>query len=137
MGIADITGSHTDQNTLLSVAAAATTEAHPFFVAPFPCVVTGVGITPQAAVTGDNTDTKNLNVDNKGPTGALSTEIGNLDLVLATDLVAFDEQAITITETELAKGDVLALEYEQVGTGVLIPNLIVTTTFRPSATVGH
>lgn len=124
------------QGFVPSVLAATATEAHPIFVAPFRCKipVDGVNFVPQAAVTGDNSNTKNLNVVNKGAAGAGTTEVGHKDLTTGVDLVAFDKTAITLTAaTVLEAGDVLALQVEKVGTGVLLPNLHFEISFKKAA----
>lgn len=131
-GITDYTEKYS--SVVLAVHAAATaTEARAIFVAPRACKITGVSITPDAASTGDNTNTTNLNVINKGASGSGTTEIGNLDLVTSTNLTAFDEQAITITATALAAGDVVALQFEKVGTGVLVGPGVIKVTWYPTA----
>lgn len=119
-----------------AVAAATATESHPIFVAPCACVLTSVNIVPQAAVTGDNTNKKNLNIINAGSAGSGSTEVGNLDLSTGTNLVAFDQKNIPLNATytagvTLAEGDVVKMEYEKVGNGVLVPELIARVEFRP------
>jgi hypothetical protein len=135
MFVKDLIGSHVAHMLVPSVAAADATELHPIFIAPIKCVVLGVQIVPQAAVTGDNTDTKNLNILNAGADGSGSTEVANLDLVTGTDLVANDAEDIPLNTTyddgvELAEGDVLALQVEKVGNGVLLPDLLVEVKFR-------
>lgn len=118
----------------LAVHAAATaTEARVLFTAPRACKITNVSVTPDVASTGDNTNTTNLNIINKGAAGAGTTEIGNLDLATGTDLVAYDEKAITITATALAEGDVVAIQFEKVGTGVLVGPCVAKVTWYPTA----
>lgn len=124
------------QTLVPSVLAATATEQHPIFVAPVKCRVLAVSIVPQAAVTGDNTNTKNLNVINKGAAGVGTTEVANLDLVTGANLVAFDESAIPLNTTyvngvDMTEGDTLTLQVEKVGTGVLLPNLHVQVDYIP------
>ncbi len=120
-------------------AAATATEQRAAFHAPRACVVTGVCIIPDVASTGDNTNTTNLNIVNKGAAGAGTTEVGNLDLALATDLVAYDKKVIPLNATYLtsgvamAAGDVLNIQFEKVGTGVLVGPGLVEFTWYPSA----
>ncbi len=129
----DIPGTHSlTGHNVPEVAAATSTESHPIFTAPVAGSITGVNLTPQVSSTGDNTNTKNLNVVNKGSDGLGSAEIGNLDLVLNTDLTAFDQQAIAVTSTTLAKGDVVALEVEKVGSGVTVGPFGVEILFTPT-----
>ena len=84
--------------------------------APYKCRVTGMGYVPIAAVTGADTESRNLNVD-LGSTGA---EVANIDLELGTDLTAKDDNALTITASggyvDLEEGATLLLESELVGT---------------------
>lgn len=113
-------GEKHSQAYFAQVAAATATSKFAIFVAPRACKVSGVSITPDVATTGDATNTKNLNVLNAGAAGSGTTEIGNLDLAAGVNLTAFDETAIPITETPLAEGDVLVLQVEKVGTGVIV-----------------
>ncbi len=123
-------------NFVAAVAAATATQQDPIFIAPCACKVTAVSVVPQAASTGDNTNTKNLNIVNKGASGAGTTEVGNLDLVSGTDLVAFDEKAIPLNATytngvSLSEGDVLSLQTEKFGTGVAVGPFIVSIDYVP------
>ena len=127
----DIPGDHVHQVIIDPIAAGDATELQSLFVAPFTCKITGVTITPDAAATGDNTNTKNLNIHNRGQAGAGTTEIANLDLVTGVDLVARDEKTIgSGMSSAVASGDVIALQVEQVGTGVAIPRSIVKITYQ-------
>lgn len=124
------------QAHIAAIAAATATQKDPIFCAPRACRVTSVSVIPQAASTGDNTNTKNLNVLNAGSAGSGTTEIGNLDLATGTDLVAFDEKAIPFNTTyedgvELAEGDVLVLQTEKVGTGVNVGPFLVQVDYVP------
>lgn len=134
--LADLPGTHSHMNKIDTVAAGDATEDQVIFTAPFRCVLTGVTITPNASSTGDNTNTKNLNVIDKAADGSGAVEVGNLDLVLATDLTEADETTIPLTGTAaqlaMLKGDVLMLEIEQVGTGVAIGESLIKVQFRPS-----
>lgn len=115
-------------------AAATATEARAVFTAPRACVITGVSLTPDVASTGDATNTTNLNLINKGTDGSGTTEIGNLDLAAGVNLVAFDEKAIPLTGSgALVAGAVLALQFEKVGTGVLVGPGIVKVAWYPTA----
>lgn len=128
-------GTQESQGFVPSVLAATATEVHPIFVAPFACTIPtdGVNFVPQAAVTGDNTDSKNLNIQNRGSAGAGTTEVGHLDLVTGTNLVAFDSKNIPLTAAvTLAAGDVLAVQVEKVGNGVLLPNLHFVVSYKPA-----
>ena len=131
--LGDIPGEHVQEQTIESVAAGDATELQTVFVAPFDCKVTGVSIIADAAVTGDDTNTKNLNIQDRGSDGAGTTEITNLDLANGVDLVAHDEKVIgSGLSTSMLVGEALALQIEKVGTGGAIPRSIVRVTFEPA-----
>lgn len=121
--------------TSVAVHAAATaTEARALFTAPRACVVTGVSITPDVATTGNDTNTTNLNLINKGAAGSGTTEVGNLDPVTGVDFAAFDEVAIPLTASfAMAAGDVLAIQFEKVASGVLVGPGLMKVTWYPTA----
>lgn len=74
--------------------------------------VTSVAYTPEAAITGANTDTRTLTLVNKGQAGAGTTVIATLALTSGVNGVAFDEKALTLSATAadlvVANGDILA-----------------------------
>jgi hypothetical protein len=106
-------------------AAATGTEQRAAFIAPCKCRVVAIEFVSDAAVTGNNTNTTNVNVVNKGAAGVGTTEVANKDFPTGVNATALDAVAIPFNATyangvDLNEGDVLAVEYEQVGTGVLI-----------------
>jgi hypothetical protein len=106
-------------------AAATATEQRAAFVAPVKCRVVAIEFVSDAAITGDNTNTTNVNIVNKGAAGVGTTEVANKDYPTGASAVALDANAIPLNTTyangvDLNEGDVLAVEYEKVGTGVLI-----------------
>lgn len=108
-----------------AVAAGTATSTFTLFTAPCAGRVRAVSITPDVATTGNNTNTKNLNLIDKGVNGAGTTEVGNLDLVTGVNLTAFDETAIPLNATfaagvPMVEGQVLGIQVEQVGTGVAV-----------------
>jgi hypothetical protein len=118
-----------------SVLAATATEEDPIFVASRDVLITSVNILPQAAVTGDSTNSKTLDVVDKSTDGTGTTAIST-SLVLATgvNLTAFKQQAITLASSsgyKLAQGKALSLKTAKVGTGVLMPGLHVVITYEP------
>ena len=123
--------------TIVAVASPAATLSYPIFTAPVAAKVTLVTVTPQAAATGNSTNTRHLNVVNKGATGAGTTEIGALDLDTGVNLVAFDESNAAFNATyltpgvNLAEGDVLALELEKIGTSIDLPQLSIRVEWVP------
>lgn len=81
--------------------------------APFDGTVTGVSLTPEAAVTGDNTNYRTFTLVNKGASGAGTTVIATLALTTGVNLVAFDEKAFTLSAvagaTTVTAEDILAV----------------------------
>ena len=79
---------------------------------PFAGTVTGVSLTSEAAVTGNDTNTRTFTIVNKGAAGAGTTVVATLALATGVDLAAFDETAFTLSvvsgATTVAEGDVLA-----------------------------
>jgi hypothetical protein len=75
-------------------------------------VVSSVAYTPEAAITGNTTDSRTLTLVNKGQSGAGSTVIGTLAFIASVNGVAFDEKAFTLSTTAadlvVAAGDILA-----------------------------
>ena len=130
-----LSGSFYDKAITGAVAAGDATEEQVIFVAPDDCVIQGFSITPDSAVSGDDTDRKNLNFINKGSDGSGTTELANLDLETDTDLSAAVETEITATGTAIAsrrlsQGDVVVLEIEQVASGVALPRMLVESEYR-------
>lgn len=97
--------------------------------APFAGTVTGASFTPEAAVTGDNTNTRTLTVVNKGAAGAGTTVVATLAFTTGNNGVAFDEKAFTLSvvagATTVAAGDVLAVVEAVAGTGLANPGGLV------------
>jgi hypothetical protein len=81
--------------------------------APFAGTVTAVTFTPEAAITGDNTNTRTLALHNKGQAGAGTTVVATLAFTTGNNGVAFDEKAFTLSAvagaTTVAEGDILAV----------------------------
>ncbi len=120
LSVHDIPGEHQLQVAAIAHAAATATEPIAQIRAPFKCVVTEVGFIPNTASTGDNTNTTNLNVIDRG-TGAGTTEIANKDLVSGENLVANTPKVIgTGLSVAMDEGDVLSLVAEKVGSGVAV-----------------
>jgi hypothetical protein len=94
---------------------------------PFAGSVSSVSYTPIAAVTGANSPaSRTLSVTNKGQAGAGATSVASLALVSGTNLVAYDEKAVTLSGTAanlvVAAGDILSLDSTAVGgTGLADP----------------
>lgn len=108
-----------------AAAATAATREDPLGAAAFPATVTKVVYIPQALITGANTNTRRVEVRNKGQAGAGVVVVASLQFDLATNGPADDEVALTLSGTpanrNLIEGDVLAVNTVAVGTGLADP----------------
>lgn len=88
--------------------------------APFGGTVSGITYTPEAAITGNTTESRTLTVVNKGQAGLGTTVIGTLAFIATVNGVAFDEKDFTLSvvagATTVVAGDVLAFVSTHVGT---------------------
>jgi hypothetical protein len=88
-------------------------------------IVTAVGYTPVADITGANTNSRTLSLINKGTDGNGTTVVATLALTSGVNASDFDELALTLSATAanlvVAKGDVLAFTSVHVGTGIADP----------------
>jgi hypothetical protein len=93
--------------------------------APFAGVVSAVRYIPTAALSGANTNSRTLNLYNRGQAGSGTTVVASLALLASVDLVANDEKAITLTATAadrvVAAGDTLDWESLHILTGITDP----------------
>jgi YD repeat-containing protein len=87
--------------------------------------VTAVTYTPEAAITGHDTNTRTLTLVNKGQSGSGSTVIGTLAFVASNNGVAFDEKAFTLSSTAadlvVAAGDILVFVSTYAASGLADP----------------
>jgi hypothetical protein len=97
--------------------------------APFAGTVTSVTYMPTAALSGANTNSRTLNLYNRGQAGAGTTVVATLALTSGVNLVDNDEKTITLSGTPanlvLVAGDVLEWESLAVGTGIADPGGLV------------
>ena len=125
----------TAQAYVPAAAAGDATKEWPVFYADRACRILGVGVVPQATVTGADTNTFHWNVLNKGTDGNGTTEIGNVDFVAGTNADDFDYREI-VAETasrRLNAGQVLSLQREKVGTGQATPEALVVVIYEYAA----
>lgn len=125
IGLSDIPGEHSYSKTVLAIGSSIATRTDVLFVAPFKCTVSRITITANASVSGRGTNTRNINVDDTGVGGSGTTEIATLDLASGTDIVAFVPKALTVTATDLAKGQALSIQLEEIGSGRDLPETTV------------
>jgi hypothetical protein len=93
--------------------------------APFAGTVTSVSYTPEAAITGDNTNTRTMTLVNKGQSGSGSTVIATLAFTTGNNAAAFDEKqfvmSVVANATTVAAEDVLVAVETVAGTGLANP----------------
>lgn len=112
--------------TLPEHAAATATEIHTVYAAQRACRLVGVKYYPDAAVTGADTDSTNLN------TLVNATEKGNVDFASGTNAAVTGVALYAPTSPlVLAAGDRVRVQHEKVGNGLLIPSglFVVTVDF--------
>lgn len=98
--------------------------------APFAGEVTGVSYTPEANITGANTETRTFTIVNKGADGNGTTVIATLAMTSGVNSTDFNESAMTLSvvadATDVAAGDVLAFVSTHSGsTGLADPGGLV------------
>jgi hypothetical protein len=104
--------------------------------APFDGTVTSVTFTPEAAITGDNTNTRTMTLVNKGQAGAGTTVVATLAFTTGVNGVAFDEKAFTLSvvagATTVAESDILVVVEAVAGTGLANPGGRIEVTYSRS-----
>lgn len=77
-------------------------------------------------ITGQNTNTFNVNLINRGTDGTGITELANRDYVSGTDESAYVERDLYAPSSylEVSKGTVLDLQRELVGIGMASPRFL-------------
>jgi hypothetical protein len=107
-----------------AVTIAATTDTA-ITEAAFAGTVTRVDYTPDATITGANTNSRTVTLFNRGQTGVGTTVVAQLAFVSAVNAAQYDAKAITLSvvagATTVAAGDVLEWDSAAVGTGIVDP----------------
>lgn len=104
-------------------------------IAPFDGTVAGVDFVPNAAITGQNTDTRRVAIVNKGQAGVGTAEPAALQFNAGVNAAAFDAKALTISavavDIAVVAGDVLVVASTTPGVGLADPGgLFVLTIAR-------
>lgn len=124
--------SRTQNHQVTAVGTAGNDATTVLFQAPFACTVTGVNYVPAAAITGANTNTRLVELVNKGQAGSSTTQIATVQFNSGVNAAAFDEKAITLSGTAanlvLAAGDTVIWNSTHVGTGITDPGGLVSVT---------
>lgn len=88
-------------------------------------VVSAASYTPEANITGDNTNTRTLTLVNKGQSGSGTTVVGTIAFTSGNNGVAFDEKAFVLSSTPadlvVAQGDILAFVSTHSASGLADP----------------
>ncbi|HEY8818402.1 MAG TPA: hypothetical protein VIM25_06245 [Candidatus Limnocylindrales bacterium] len=118
----------------VEVAAAATAaSASGLEKAPFAGTLASATIIALAALTGANTNSRTIQVFNRGQAGLGTTVMASLAFVTGVNLVAEDETALTLSVTAanlvVADGDVIEVQSLTVGTGLAAPQFIAKLGF--------
>lgn len=92
-------------------------------IAPFDGTVTAVSYITVTAITGADTNTRKVEVYNRGQAGAGTQQVALLQFNAGVSTVAEDEKAITLVSVNVnvTAGDVLAFKSTHVGTGTADP----------------
>lgn len=119
-------------------AAAAGADASGLLVAPFDCTVAAASFIPLTILTGANTDSRTIQVINRGQSGAGTTVVASKAFVSGTNAPAEDETALTLSVTAadlvIAAGDVIEVKSLHVGgTGLAGPQGIVRLSLSRTA----
>ena len=98
--------------------------------APFAGEVTAVSYTPEANITGDDTESRTITIVNKGQDGNGTTVMATLAFTTGVNATDFNESAATLSAvadaTDVAAGDILAAVSTHVGsTGLADPGGLV------------
>jgi hypothetical protein len=113
------------QEVAVPAAATAATADTPITEAAFAGTVTRVDYTPDAAITGANTNSRTVTLYNRGQTGVGTTVVAQLAFTSGVNGVQYDAKAITLSvvanATTVAAGDVLEWDSAAVGTGLADP----------------
>jgi hypothetical protein len=98
--------------------------------APFDGVVASVSYAPDTAIVGADTNTRTLELRNRGQAGSGTTVVATITTNAAGGtLAAFDEKALTLSATPanlaIVAGDILEWHSLHVGTGLADPGGLV------------
>ena len=129
----DVPGTRDKTVASPATAAADASTTYVIFEAPVNCKIEKVRVVPGAAVTGQDTNTKNLNLIDRGTNGAGATELANYDLTSGNDIgVAGYDLYSPASALSVSTGNQLGLQVEQVGAGMALSPLAVTVEFSPN-----
>src|SRR5688572_17408814 len=99
------------ETATVEAAAAAADSSGAYVIAPFAGVVTAAAVIAAAALTGANTESRTVQLHNRGQAGSGTTLVASKAFVSGVNAAADDETALTLSATAadlvVAEGDVL------------------------------
>ena len=132
-------GGHPVQVALPITISATTSAPIPIFRAPYPCKITKISLTVQAAVAANDTDFWTIDVVNRGPAGDQTTTMIATTTTKAASLnglAAYVDKALTLSNTTasvtLAESDVVTLTLTKSASGA---NWVMPQVYIEYATV--
>jgi len=122
------------QTVDVEVAAAATAvEASGLEKAPFAGTLASATVIPLTALTGADTNSRTIQVFNRGQDGSGTTLMASKAYTSGVNLAAEDEAALTLSATAanlvVADGDVIEVKSLHVGTGLAGPQFVAKLGF--------
>lgn len=122
----------------IDAAAAAADSSGAYVIAPFAGVVTAAEIIAAAAITGADTDSRTMQLHNRGQSGAGTTLVASKAFTSGVNAAADDATSLTLSGTpanlDVAAGDVLEFTSLHVGsTGLAGPKALGRVTFSRTA----
>lgn len=122
-----IAGSRRHWTLIAAHGAGDATTHHPIFVFPCNGRLRSVTLVAGAAITGQNSNTFNLNLINLGTDGTGTTELANRDFVSGVNLSSGSPTSLYAPATPLdcAAGIVISLQRELAGSGLATPAILV------------
>lgn len=101
--------------------------------APHAATVTAVTYTPEAAITGANTNYRRVALVNRAQDGTGTAVVAELSFTSGVNATAYDEKTVTLSGTaaslQLASGDILEWVSDAVGTGLADPGGLVKVVY--------
>lgn len=124
--------------TAVASAIAAADASGGYVEAPFAGTVTAASVITAAAITGANTESRTIQLHNRGAAGLGTTLVASKAFVSGVNAVADDETALTLSATAadlvVAEGDILEFTSLHVGTtGLAGPAFTGEVTFSRTA----
>lgn len=97
--------------------------------APFAGTLTDASYTPDATITGVDTNSRTISIINKGASGTGTTSMASLALTNGVNATGYDEKPLTLSATPanlvVAKGDIISYKSLHIGTGLADPGGLV------------